>query len=128
MGEKDLKPLQFVPFYLLWIISSALSILDWALIRAAVTSLAAVIAAAIPIEFQLRRQWSAGWALRAVDPCTVAILTILVLASIISFDYLYRDGLIKGTIKRRFGIVTSVQAGLLIVGGIIVTVSSFLAR
>ena len=128
MGDKDLKPLQFIPFYLLWIISSALSLLDWALIRAAVTSLATVIAAAIPTDLQLRRQWSARWALRAVDPCTVAVLTVLVLASIISFDYLYRDGLIRGTIKRRFGIVTTVQASLLIVAGIIVTVSSFLAR
>jgi hypothetical protein len=92
-----MRPIQFVPFYLLWIVSSALSVLDWFLLRSALTAVASAIANAIPMEVQIRRQWYARWVVRAVDPCATAVLSVLLLVSIILFDYLYRAAIAKGT-------------------------------
>jgi len=119
-----MRPIQFVPFYLLWIVSSALSVLDWFLLRSALTAVASAIANAIPMEVQIRRQWYARWVVRAVDPCATAVLSVLLLVSIILFDYLYRAAIEKGTIKKRFGLVTGIQAGILIVSAIAVAISS----
>jgi hypothetical protein len=119
-----MRPIQFVPFYLLWIVSSALSVLDWFLLRSALTAVASAIANAIPMEVQIRRQWYARWVVRAVDPCATAVLSVLLLVSIILFDYLYRAAIAKGTIKKRFGLVTGIQAGILIVSAIAVAISS----
>jgi hypothetical protein len=118
------RPIQFVSFYLLWIISSALSVLDWFLLRSALTAVASAIANAIPMEVQIRRQWYARWVVRAVDPCATAVLSVLLLVSIILFDYLYRAAIEKGTIKKRFSTVTGIQVGILIVSAIAVAISS----
>jgi sterol desaturase/sphingolipid hydroxylase (fatty acid hydroxylase superfamily) len=122
-----MKPLQTGSFYLLWIVSSALTVLDWITLRSGITGVAAVLAKAIPMEWQIEHQWYARWTVRAVDPCAAAILTILALMSIISFDYLYHDAIEKGKIKKRFGTVTAIQAGLLIVSAIATLVSSAFA-
>ena len=119
-----MRPIQFVSFYLLWIISSALSVLDWFLLRSALTAVASAIANAIPMEVQIRRQWYARWVVRAVDPCATAVLSVLLLVSIILFDYLYRAAIEKGTIKKRFSTVTGIQVGILIVSAIAVAISS----
>jgi hypothetical protein len=119
-----MRPIQFVPFYLLWIVSSALSVLDWFLLRSALTAVASAIANAIPMEVQIRRQWYARWVVRAVDPCATAVLSVLLLVSIILFDYLYRAAIEKGTIKKRFSTVTGIQVGILIVSAIAVAISS----
>jgi hypothetical protein len=119
-----MRPVQFVSFYLLWIVSSALSVLDWFLLRSALTAVASAIANAIPMEVQIRRQWYARWVVRAVDPCATAVLSVLLLVSIILFDYLYRAAIEKGTIKKRFSTVTGIQVGILIVSAIAVAISS----
>jgi len=117
-----MKPLQFVPFYLLWIISSALSILDWMVLRAGIVAIADAIERAVPMEVQIERQWYLRWVVRAADPCSLAFFSIFALASIISFDYMYRTAIEKGTIKKRFGLVTSIQAGILVVCAIILLI------
>jgi sterol desaturase/sphingolipid hydroxylase (fatty acid hydroxylase superfamily) len=122
-----MKPLQSVSFYLLWIVSSALTVLDWIILRSGITGAAAVLAKAIPMEWQIKHQWYARWAVRAVDPCAVAILTILGVVSIMGFDYLYHDAIEEGKIKKRFGTVTAIQAGLLIASTIATLASSAFA-
>ena len=112
MDERRLEPRQTTLFYILWIVSVALSLLDWVALRAAITAVAVAIVNAIPIEYQIEHQWYARWTVRATDPCTVAILTVLAFASIIIFDFMYRNAIWKGTIKRTFGIVTAIQAGI----------------
>ena len=124
MDERRLEPRQTALFYALWIVSVALSLLDWVALRAASTAVVATIADAIPIEYQIERQWYARWMVRAVDPCAIAILTLLAFVSIVTFDFLYRDAIWKGTIKKTFAIVTAVQVGIAAVCWLAVTISS----
>jgi hypothetical protein len=124
MDERRLEPRQIALFYGLWILSGALSLLDWVALRAAISALVTTIANAIPIEYQIEHQWYARWTVRAADPCAIAILTVLAFASIIALDFMYRDAIWKGTIKKRFGIVTAVQMGIAAVCWLAVTVSS----
>ena len=124
MDERRLEPRQIALFYGLWILSIVLSILDWVVLRAAISAVTAAIVHAIPIEFQIQHQWYARWTMRAADPCALAILTVLTFASIIIFDFMYRDAIWKGTIKKRFGIVTAVQVGIAAVCWLAIAVSS----
>jgi hypothetical protein len=117
-----------VLYYVLWFVSSVVSIADWIALRAMITSIAAAIGGQIPMEFQIEHQWYVRWTVAAVDPCFVAILTILALVSIIGLDYLYQDAVAKGTIKKRFGIVTAVQASILVVSYVAVLVASRIVK
>ena len=51
-------------------------------------------------------------------------MTILALMSIIGLDYLYQDTAVQGALRKRFGIVTAIQAGILIVSYVSVLISS----
>jgi hypothetical protein len=124
MDERRLEPRQIALFYALWLLSIALSLLDWFALRAAITAVVATIANAIPIEYQIEHQWYARWTVRAADPCAVATLTVLAFASIIALDFVYRDAIWKGTIKKRFGVVTAVQVGIAAVCWLAIVVSS----
>jgi hypothetical protein len=124
MDERRLEPRQIALFYGLWILSIVLSILDWVALRAAISTVTAAIVNAIPIEFQIQHQWYARWTARAADPCAIAILTVLAFASIIVFDFVYREAIWKGTIKRTFGVVTAVQVGIAAVCWLAIAVSS----
>ena len=124
MSEKQLKPAQFVPFYLLWITSGLLCVLDWLISRAAVTAVATAIAASVPMEVQVERQWFLRWPVSALDQLAMVILGIAAMVVVMALDYVYRDGLIKGTIKRRFATVTAIQVGILLLSGLAIGISS----
>ena len=113
MDEQKMKPVQFIPFYLLWILSSVLSVLDWFALRAATTAVAAAIAAAVPQEKQIEMQWNLAYPVAALDKFAMVIFGIAAMVSVMSFDYLYRDAIVKGRTKRRFVTVTAIQVGLL---------------
>jgi hypothetical protein len=122
--EKGLRPRQIPLFVLLWAVSSLLTVLCGIVLRSAASSVAAVIANAVPIEWQIENQWYLRWTVRAVDPCSVAILTILGFVSIIGFDFLYRDGFWKGTIRKKFITVTAIQAAILALGWLAIAISA----
>ena len=124
MSEKKLKPRQFFPFYGLWLISAALSIADWLILRAALTSVAAAIADSVPIERQISGNWYLRWMVEAVDKFAWLILGILAMLSVMSFEFIYRTGLIKGKIKRRFATVTSIQVSLLILSQVVIWIAA----
>jgi hypothetical protein len=122
------KPVQFLPFYLLWLISSALSVLDWMALRGATVALVDLIDRLVPIEQQIERGWYLRWVTRAADPCSLAVFSVFAVISIIGFDFMYRTAIEKGTIKRRFGLVTGIQVGILVLCGAILLVSNLVAR
>ena len=117
MSEKTLNPIQFASFSVLWMISGALSVLDWLTLRSAITDVAAVIANSVPIEFQIRNHWYLRWTVPAVDKFALAFLGLCAFLSICVLDYYYRAGLLKGAIKKRFGLVTTIQVGILVISG-----------
>ncbi len=125
MSEKHLRPLQFIPFYLLWIISAVVSVIDWLVLRAGVTAVAAVLANAVPMDWQIENNWFVRWIVPAVDNVGLIVFGIIAMVSIMAFDYLYRSALIKGTIKKRFIKVTAIQGIILLVGIVLVTISSW---
>jgi hypothetical protein len=111
----------------LWIVSTLLSLLDWAAMRAAFTAVVAVVVGLVPIEWQIENRWYLRWTARAADPCIVAVLTVLAFLSLIGFDYLYRDAIWKGKIRKTFAVVTGIQVGLLALSWLAVTLASALA-
>ena len=124
MGEQKLKPIQFIPFYLLWGASGALCVVDWLVSRAAVTAVASAIAESIPKEVQIERQWFLRWPVAALDKFALVILGIVAMLVVMALDYVYRDGLIKGTIKKRFLTVTAIQVGILLLSALAIGISS----
>jgi hypothetical protein len=124
MSEQKLKPAQFISFYLLWGVSSLLCVLDWLVARAAVTAVVSAVAASIPKEVQIERQWFLRWPVAALDKFALVILGIAAMLVVMALDYVYRDGLIKGTIKKRFLRVTAIQAGILLLSALAIGISS----
>ena len=122
-----MKPVQFIPFYLLWIISSALSVVDWIALRGATVALADLIERLVPVERQIESGWYLRWMVRAANPCSLAFFSIFAVISILGFDYLYRSAIEKGTIKKRFALVTGIQVGILVLCGIVLLVSNLVA-
>ena len=117
MSEKTLNSVQFVSLSVLWMISGALSVLDWLTLRSAITNVAVVIANAVPIESQIRNHWYLRWTIPAVDKFALAILSLCAFLSICILDYYYQAGLLKGAIKKRFGLATIIQVGILVISG-----------
>lgn len=128
MSEPKLKPRQFLPFYGLWLISAALSIADWLLLRAALTAIAAAIADSVPIEKQISGHWYLRWMVEAVDKFAWLILGIIAVLSVMSFEFIYRTGLIKGKIKKRFATVTGIQVGLLFLSQVAIWIAASAVR
>jgi hypothetical protein len=124
MSEKALNPIQFVSFSLLRMISGALSVLDWLILRLAITDIAVVIANAVPIESQIRNHWYLRWTVPAVDKIALAILGLCAFLSICILDYYYQAGLLKGAIKKRFGLATTIQVGVLAISGVIMWITA----
>jgi len=124
VSEKQLKPVQLVTFYLLWAVSGAVCVLDWLVARAAVTAVASAIASSIPKEVQIKRQWFLRWPVAAIDKFALAILGIVAVLVVMALDYVYREAIIKGTIKKRFATVTAIQAGILLLAALGIGVSS----
>jgi succinate dehydrogenase hydrophobic anchor subunit len=111
----------------LWIISSALSVLDWMALRGATVALVDLIERLVPIERQIESGWYLRWVVRAANPCSLAFFSIFAVVSILGFDYLYRNAIEKGTIKKRFALVTGIQVGILALCGIVLLVSNLVA-
>ena len=125
--EKGLKPRQVPLFVVLWIVSAALSVLDWVALRAAITAVVAAIVNAVPMEWQVEHHWYLRWTARAADPCSIAGLTVLAFVSILGFDYLYRDALWKGRIRKTFIVVAGIQVAILALSWLAVAITSRLA-
>jgi hypothetical protein len=121
------KPVQFIPFYLLWIISSALSIVDWMALRGATVALVDLIDRLVPVERQIESGWYLRWVTRAANPCSLTVFGILAVVSIFAIDYLYRTAIEKGTIKKRFALVTGIQVGILALCGFVLLGSNLIA-
>jgi hypothetical protein len=124
MSEQKLRPRQVLLFYGLWIVSSVMCVLDALVLRSAITAIFAGIANAVPIEVQIERQWYLRWTVGTVDKFAVAILGIAAVLGVMALDYAYRTAMFKGTIKRRFALVTAIQASVLIGSALIVWVVS----
>jgi hypothetical protein len=124
MSEKTLNPMQFVSFSVLWMISGALSVLDWLTLRSAITNVVVVIANAVPIESQIKNQWYLRWTVPAVDKFVLVILGLCAFLSICILDYYYQAGLLKGVIQKRFGLATAIQVGILVISGVITWITA----
>jgi hypothetical protein len=124
MSEKKLRPRQIPAYWGMWIASSLLSVADWWVLRVATTGLSAAIAELVPIEVQVERQWYLRWVTAATAPFAWVCFGIIAVLSIIGFEALYRDGLIKGKARKRFTVVTSIQGGLLLLSLLTVAILS----
>ena len=73
---------------------------------------------------QIERQWFVRWPAAAVGKFALAILGIAAMLVVMALDYVYRDGIIKGTIKKRFVTVTAIQVGILLLSALAIGISS----
>lgn len=125
--EKKLKPIQLGIFYLLWITSTVLIVLDVLFLRAGITALAAPLLDRVPWEYQIKHHWFARFSLRAIDSWFLALGGLAAFLFIIGLDYLYRKAILKEKITKTFGIVTAIQVGTLVLGLILSTIGMALA-
>jgi hypothetical protein len=108
----------FLPI-LTWLISGALTVLDWAVLRTTFIAIAEAINQAIPIEQQMASGWRLRWIVPAVDRLTIFVLGIVTLGVVLGLDALYRAAAEVGKLKRRFVIVTAIQVAVFVVCSII---------
>ncbi|HEY65065.1 MAG TPA: hypothetical protein G4O02_10900 [Caldilineae bacterium] len=92
--------------YLLWLLSSALAVLDLIAARATVMRIATVIG--------LGR-----WVLGAIDRFGILILGVVGCAFVLFCEYYYREGVAKRRLWYRFGRVSAVEIGVLILAYIV---------
>ena len=107
-----MKPLTSVLPYLAWIVSGVLTILDWMALRELVVAIAVKIAKTVPIEEQIERGWFLHSIIPVVDRSAILVLGIIGLGLVLAFDYIYRTGLAKGVLRKRFGLITAIQVGV----------------
>jgi len=112
---KPLKPPTSILPYLAWIISGVLTILDWMALRELVIAITVKIAKTVPMEKQIERGWFLHSIIPVVDRSAVLVLGIIGLGLVLSLDYIYRAGLAKGVLRKRFGLVTAIQVGVWVV-------------
>jgi hypothetical protein len=117
-----MKLLSLVALRLAWLLSVVLIVLDGLALRMVVIDLAAAIADAAPTEQQAERGWFLYHSIPAVDKFAVLVIGLAALASAIWFDYVYRAAQAKGTLRRRFGVITAIQASILVGCGIVILV------
>ena len=127
MSEKKLEKRQIPPFVVMWLVSGILSIADWFALRAAVSAVAAAIAGSVSIEAQMQRNWFVRWPAAAADKFAVVCFGILAVLSIMAFEWIYRDALLKDEGRKRFLTIAGIQVGLIVFSVIAVTVASWVA-
>ena len=108
----------FLPI-LAWLISGALTVLDWAVLRTTFVALAEAINRAIPIEQQMASGWRLRWIVPAVDRLTIFVLGAITLGLVLGFDALYRAAAEVGKLKQRFIMVTAIHVTVFSVCSII---------
>jgi hypothetical protein len=104
--------------YLAWLISAALTILCWAILRTTTIAVAdavrrSVSARAVP-EVGRRLRWSVA----AVDNFAIFGYGIVGLGLVLAFEYIYRKAHQRGRLWRTFGLATGIQAALLLLCGL----------
>ncbi len=120
--EKKLKPVQLGLFYLLWITSTVLIVLDVLFLRAGITALAAPLLDRVPWEYEIEHQWYARFSLKAIDSWFLALAGLAAFLCIIGLDYMYRAAILKDKITKTFGTATAIQVGILVLGLILSTI------
>ena len=101
--------------YLAWLVSSALTVLCWAVLRTTTMAAAGAARRALAESADPETARRLRWAVAAVDPFTVFGLGLLGLGLVLAFEYIYRKAHRQGRLWRTFGLVTGIQAGLLLV-------------
>jgi hypothetical protein len=104
----------FLPI-LTWLISGALTVLDWAVLRTTFIAIAEAINRAVPIEQQIASGWRLRWIIPAVDRLSIFVLGVVALGLFLGFDALYRAAAEAGKLKQRFITVTAVQVAVFVV-------------
>ncbi|MBN1936368.1 MAG: hypothetical protein JW934_17010 [Anaerolineae bacterium] len=124
--EKKLKPVQLGLFYLLWLTSAVLIVLDVLFLRAGITALAASLLDRVSWEYQVEHLWYARFSLTAIDAWFLALAGLAAFLCIIGLDYLYRAAILKEKITKTFGTVTAIQVGVLVLSLIMSAIGSAL--
>jgi hypothetical protein len=97
-----------------WVVSTAITILCWAVLRTALVAIADAIREAVVSRSGPETGRLLGWAVAAVDPFAVFGLGVVGLGLVLIFDSMYRKAHAGGRLWRRFSTVTGVQAGVLV--------------
>ena len=109
---KLMRLLSAVLPYLAWAVSSILTILDWMALRALTVAVAVKVTEAVPMDKQIESGWYVRFTIPAVDRFAVLVFGVISLGLVLAFEYIYRTAHAEGTLKRRFGLITTVQVAV----------------
>jgi hypothetical protein len=105
--------------YLAWLVSAALTVLCWAILRTTATALADAVRRSIVPRAAPEAARRLRWSVAAVDNFSIFCFGIAGLGLVLAFEYIYRKANQRGRLWRTFGLVTGIQAGLLLACGAI---------
>ena len=100
--------------WLAWLFSSALTLLSAAILRTTVVAIAGAIKRSVAARSAPEAGRILRWSVAAVDNFAIFGLAALGLGAVLAFEYIYRKAHEQGKLWKRFGLVTGVQAALLV--------------
>jgi len=101
--------------YLAWLVSAALTLFCWAILRTTTVAIADAIKRSVAARTAPETGRILRWSVAAVDSFAIFAFGIVALGLVLAFDYIYRKANQEGRLWRTFGLVTGIQAGLLMV-------------
>lgn len=101
--------------YLAWLVSAALTLFCWAILRTTTVAIADAIKRSVAARTAPEMVRILRWSVAAVDSFAIFAFGIVALGLVLAFDYIYRKANQEGRLWRTFGLVTGIQAGLLMV-------------
>ena len=114
--------------YLAWIISFALTILDWMALRNLVRAIVTTILVTMPTEQRVEKRLFPQLIIPAADQLATLVFGVIALILVVALEYVYRTAAAKGMLKKRFGLVTALQMGVFAVCLILNLVVEFVSR
>jgi hypothetical protein len=101
--------------YLAWLVSAAVTVFCWAIFRTTAVTVADAIKRSVAVRAAPEAGRTLRWSVAAVDNFAIFGLGIAALGLVLAFDYIYRRANQEGRLWRTFGLVTGIQAALLVV-------------
>ena len=100
--------------WLAWLFSSALTFLCGAILRTTIVAIADVVQRSVSARSTPETGRILRWSVAAVDNFAIFGLAAVGLGLVLAFEYIYRKAQADGKLWKRFGVVTGVQAAILV--------------
>ncbi len=128
MRTKLTETLTAASSYLAWIVSFALTLFDWMALRNLVRAIVTTVLVTMPTEQRVEKLLFPQLIIPAVDQIATLVFGVIALILVVVLEYVYRSAAAKGMLKKRFGLVTTLQAGVFVVCLVFILIIELVSR